>query len=83
MICSLKIGVSIAVLAYDQDTGDAHDIGDAHELLRRAKGTLLEAQARGPRQLLVGSTSPGLVPVPDSEAITRRIAPAPRARPSA
>ncbi len=60
-----KIGISIAVLAYDQA------LGSAHELLRRAKGTLLEAQARGDRQILVGTA--GTVPPPDSEAITQRV----------
>ncbi len=69
----LKIGVSIAVLAYDQDTADTHDVADAHELLRRAKGALLEAQARGPRQIQVGSTGPGPVAVPDPEAVTRYV----------
>ncbi len=69
---SFEIGVSIAVLAYDQDTGDTHDISGAHELLRRAKGTLLEAQARGSRQILAGTGGHGPVPPPASEAVTQR-----------
>ncbi len=64
---SREIGISIAILAYDPD------IGSAHELLRRAKGALLEAQARGSRQILVGNSSSGLISLPDSEAITRQI----------
>ncbi len=70
---SLEIGVSIAVLAYEHDAGDARAASGAHELLRRAKGTLLEAQARGSRQILVGSGSPGPIPLPDSEAVTQRV----------
>ncbi len=64
---SREVGVSIAILAYDPE------IGGAHELLRRAKGALLEVQARGCRQILVGNSSSGLISPPDSEAITRLV----------
>ena len=67
---SLELGISIAVLAYDHDSDYAQTVSGTHELLRRAKGTLFEAQARGPRQILV-STGTGPVPVPDSETVTQ------------
>ncbi len=59
-----EVRVSISVLAYD----DA--MGGAHELIRRAKGTLLEAQARGARQILVGTSATG--PAPGRETRSAR-----------
>ncbi len=65
-----EVGVSIAVLAYDSA------IGGAHEFLRRAKGTLLEAQARGARQILLGTAAP-------EAALAARLSDHPRSRASA
>ena len=56
----LEVGISIAVLDYEPA------FGGAHEFLRRARGTLFEAQARGRRQILVGTRSTTAPPPPDS-----------------
>ncbi len=56
---SLEVGISIAILEYEPA------YGGAHEFLRRARGALFEAQARGRRQILVGTastTAPALPP---------------------
>ncbi len=57
---SLQISVSIAILDYEPS------FGGAHEFLRRARGALFQAQARGNRQLLVGSASSTAVAPPGS-----------------
>ncbi len=63
----LSISLSVAILDYEPA------FGGANEFLRRARGTLFEAQGRGRRQILVGtaSSASALPPAPDAAADPR------------
>ncbi len=58
----LEVSLSVAVLPYHRD------MGDAPEVIRRARHCLLEAQARGTRQILVGRPYAVGTPPPGCES---------------